>query len=287
VPEPSRAVLITGCSAGIGRATALRLAGRGWRVYASARSRRAIADLERAGCCTLELDVTDEHSMTAAVAAVERDEGAVGVLVNNAGYGESGALETIPLDAARRQFETNLFGPMRLIQLVVGGMREQRWGKIVNLGSMGGRLTLPGGGHYHATKYALEAISDLLRFELRGFGIDVILIEPGLITTRFAQTAVAGIARRRALTDHGAARHYERYEAAVANATVGAYDSPLRFFGGGPERVAEAIEAALRRRRARGRVPVTASARLAIATRRLVGDRGWDALLRTQVAPPS
>ena len=121
--------------------------------------------------------------MSAAVDAVTEAEGAVGVLVNNAGYSQSGAVETVPIDQVRRQFETNVFGLIRMCQLVLPGMREQRWGKIVNIGSMGGRLTFPGGGLYHATKYAVEAISDALRFEVRGFGVDVILIEPGLIVT--------------------------------------------------------------------------------------------------------
>ena len=116
------------------------------------------------------------------------------MLINNAGYSQSGAIETVPLEAVRRQFETNVFGLVRLTQLVLPKMRAQRWGKIVNVGSMGGRLSFPGGGHYHATKHALEAISDALRFELRGFGIDVILLEPGLITTEFGETATASMA---------------------------------------------------------------------------------------------
>ncbi len=191
--EPSKAVLITGCSSGIGRASALRLARSGWTVYASARRLESLAALADAGCRTLALDVTDEQSMRRAVDAVEQAEGAIGVLINNAGYSQSGAIETVPLDAVRRQFETNVFGLVRLTQLVLGGMREQHWGKIVNLGSMGGRLSFHGGGHYHATKHALEAVSDALRFELRGFGIDVILLEPGLITTEFGEAAVASM----------------------------------------------------------------------------------------------
>src|SRR3984885_9307781 len=181
MPDPSKAALITGCSSGIGRATALRLARSGWRVYASARRPETISELAGPGCQTPALDVTAEASMRAAVEHVEAAEGAVGVLINNAGYSQSGAIETVPLATVRRQFETNVFGLVRLTQLVLPQMRAQHWGKIVNLGSMGGRLTFPGGGHYHATKYALEAISDALRFELRGFGIDVILLEPGLI----------------------------------------------------------------------------------------------------------
>src|SRR3954467_5324222 len=128
----SKAVLITGCSSGIGRATAEHLTGKGWTVYATARRPESIADLEAKGCRTLALDVTDEASMAAAVGAVEEAEGAVGVLVNNAGYSQSGAVEDVPLDVVRRQFETNVFGLVRMCQLALPGMRRQGWGKIVN-----------------------------------------------------------------------------------------------------------------------------------------------------------
>src|SRR3954469_24604001 len=175
----SKAVLITGCSTGIGRATAEHLASRGSTVYATARRAESIADLEGKGCKTLQLDVTDEASMAAAVKAVEDAEGAVGVLVNNAGYSLSGALETVPLDKARAQFETNVFGLIRMCQLALPGMRRQRWGKIVNVSSMGGKLVFPGGGLYHGTKFAVEAVSDALRFEVAGYGVDVGLLEPG------------------------------------------------------------------------------------------------------------
>src|SRR5207302_8923943 len=127
------------------------------------------------------LDVTSEAPMRDAVAAVEAAEGAVGVLVNNAGYGLHGAVEEADLADVRRQFETNVFGLARLTQLVLPGMRRQGWGRIINVSSMGGRLTFPGGGYYHATKHAVEAISDALRFEVRPFGIDVVVIEPGPI----------------------------------------------------------------------------------------------------------
>src|SRR5579859_4414272 len=191
--ERSKAVLITGCSSGIGHATAADLVAAGWKVYATARRPEALADLRERGCETLALDVTDEGSMRAAVDAVSAAEGAVGVLINNAGYSQSGALETVPIDQVRRQFETNVFGLLRMCQLVLPGMRSQRWGKIVNVGSMGGRLTFPGGGVYHATKYALEALSDAMRFEVRGFGVDVILIEPGLIVTNFGEVAAGSV----------------------------------------------------------------------------------------------
>jgi NAD(P)-dependent dehydrogenase (short-subunit alcohol dehydrogenase family) len=290
----SKAALITGCSTGIGRATALRLARSGWTVYATARRPESIADLAEAGCRTLALDVTDEASMRAAVQEVERAEGAVGVLVNNAGYGQGGPIEQIPPDAVRRQFETNVFGAIRMAQLALPGMRRQRWGKIVNVGSMGGRLTFPGGGLYHATKYALEALSDALRFEVRGFGVDVVLIEPGLITTEFAQTSVAstsalgaaGAADAAAGGDGTAEEAYGEFNAKLAALTVGVYESPMRHLGGGPDVVAKAIERAITRRRAPTRVPVTASARLSILQRRLLPDRVWDAAMRSQFPQP-
>jgi len=286
MPESSKAVLITGCSSGIGRATALRLARSGWTVYASARRPESIADLADAGCRTLALDVTEESSMRAAVEEVERAEGAVGVLINNAGYSQSGAIETVPLDAVRRQFETNVFGLVRLTQLVLPKMRAQRWGKIVNVGSMGGRLSFPGGGHYHATKHALEAISDALRFELRGFGIDVILLEPGLITTEFGEAATASMAENQAQSAEHGGDPYATFNATVGAVTKGAYDGPMRFLGGGPDRVAKVIERALRRRRPPARITITPSAKLTIASRRLFSDRAWDAAMRRQFPQP-
>jgi NAD(P)-dependent dehydrogenase (short-subunit alcohol dehydrogenase family) len=280
--EPSKAVLITGCSSGIGHATAQRLARSGWTVYASARRPETIADLEAAGCRTLALDVTDEGSMLAAVESVERSEGAVGVLINNAGYSQSGAIETVPLDAVRRQFETNVFGLIRLTQLVLPRMRAQRWGKIVNVGSMGGLLSFPGGGAYHATKHALEAVSDALRFELRGFGIDVVLLEPGLIRTEFGDTATASMASIPSSDDDP----YARFNATVGAVTKGAYDGPMRLLGAGPERVARVIERALSRRRPPARITITPSAKITIATRRLLPDRAWDAAMRRQFPAP-
>jgi NADP-dependent 3-hydroxy acid dehydrogenase YdfG len=278
---PSKAVLVTGCSSGIGRASALRLSQAGWTVYATARRPESLAELARAGCKTLALDVTDEDSMRAAVATVEQEHGAVGVLVNNAGYSQGGAIETVPMDAVRRQFETNVFGLVRLTQLVLAKMRAQRWGKIVNIGSMGGRLTFPGAGHYHATKHALEAISDALRFEVRGFGIDVILLEPGLITTEFGHAATAS------MPDVGDAQDpYANFNAAVAAVTAGAYDGPMRHLGAGPERVAKVLERAITRSHPPGRITITPSAKLSIATRRLLSDRAWDAAMRRQFPQP-
>jgi len=282
MPEPSKAVLITGCSSGIGRASALRLAGSGWKVYATARKPETLGDLEQAGCTTLALDVTDEQSMLAAVEQIERAEGAIGVLVNNAGYSQSGAIETVPLEAVRRQFETNVFGLVRLTQLALPKMRAQRWGKIVNVGSMGGRLSFPGGGHYHATKHALEAISDAMRYELHGFGIDVILLEPGLITTEFGEAATASMAD----TALAGQDPYATFNATVGAVTKGAYDGPMRILGGGPDRVAKTIEKAITRRRPPARITITPSAKLMLGLRKLMTDRAWEASMRKQFPQP-
>jgi NAD(P)-dependent dehydrogenase (short-subunit alcohol dehydrogenase family) len=282
VAEVSTAVLITGCSSGIGRATAERLARGPWTVYATARRPEAIADLAERGCRTLALDVTNEESMRAAVAAVEQAEGAVGVLVNNAGYSQSGAVETVPLDQVRRQFETNVFGLVRMCQLVLPGMRRQGYGRIVNVSSMGGRLTFPGGGFYHATKHAVEAISDALRFEVAGFGVRVVVIEPGLILTGFGDVA-AGSVDASAADDSA----YADFNAAVAQTTKATYEEgPLRRLGGGPETVARAIERAISARHPRPRYKVTPSARLALGARRLLPDRAWDAAMRSQFPRP-
>jgi NADP-dependent 3-hydroxy acid dehydrogenase YdfG len=277
----SRAVLITGCSSGIGYATASHLQAKGWTVYATARRREALSELEARGCRTLALDVTDEASMAAAVRAVEEAEGAVGVLVNNAGYSQSGAIETVPMEEVRRQFDTNVFGLVRMIQLVLPGMRAQRQGKIVNLSSMGGRLTFPGGGFYHATKHAVEAISDALRFEVRGFGVDVIIIEPGLIRTSFGDTAAGSVGA--AAAGDGP---YAEFNEAVAKTTVNAYRGPMAKLGAGPEAVAKVIEKAIAARRPRPRYPVTASARVMLAQHALMPDRAWDAMMRTQFRQP-
>jgi short-subunit dehydrogenase len=278
--EPSKAVLITGCSSGIGHATALRLAEHGWNVYATARRPETLSELEQRGCKTLALDVSDEASMRQAVDTIAEAEGAVGVLINNAGYSQSGAVETVPLEQARKQFETNVFGLLRLTQLVLPGMRAQRWGKVVNISSMGGRLTFPGGGLYHATKYSVEALSDALRFELRGFGVDVIVIEPGLIITNFGEVASASV---QGAGDGGA---YDDFNRKVAELTEGAYKGPMAKLGAGPEAVAKTIERAISAGHPRARYRVTASAKLMIGQRRLMPDRLWDRMMRTQFPTP-
>jgi NAD(P)-dependent dehydrogenase (short-subunit alcohol dehydrogenase family) len=280
--QVSHAVLVTGCSSGIGRATAERLAARGWTVYATARRPEAIADLEARGCRVLGLDVTDEASMQAAVEAVCTDHGAVGALVNNAGYSQSGAVEDVPLDEVRRQFETNVFGLVRMCQLVLPGMRAQGYGRIVNVSSMGANFTFPGGGVYHATKYAVEAISDALRFEVKGFGVEVVIVQPGFIRTGFADAATHTI--ETGTPEHGP---YEHFNHAVADSTNSVYErGPMAKLGGGPETVARTIERAIASRSPKIRYRVTPSARLLVGQRALMTDGMWDRFLATQFPRP-
>ncbi len=282
--EASHAVLVTGCSSGIGHATAKRLVGKGHTVYATARRPESIADLAEAGCRTLALDVTDEASMKAAVEAIEAAEGAVGALVNNAGYSQSGAVESLPMERLRAQFETNVFGLVRMCQLVLPGMRRQAQGRIVNISSMGGRLVFPGGGAYHGTKYAVEALSDALRYEVSGFGVRVAIIEPGLITTEFGNVAAGSLAGASDADDGEDA--YATFNATVGSITQAAYEGPMRHLGGGADSVAKAIEKAITSRRPKTRYVVTPSAHLGILQRRLLPDRAWDAAMASQYPRP-
>ncbi len=274
-----KTVLITGCSSGIGAATAARLVRSGWTVHATARRPETLASLEQAGCRTMALDVTDEASMVAAVDAVLAESGRIDALVNNAGYSLSGAVESLDLADVRRQFETNVFGLLRLTQLVLPTMRAQGDGRVVNISSMGGKLVFPGGGAYHATKFAVEAFSDAMRFEVAGFGVKVVIVEPGLITTNFDQAAVASMD----LADTGP---YGEFNRTVASATQNVYRGPMKRMGGPPEAVAKVIEKALTARRPRSRYRVTPSATMSITTRRLMPDRAWDAAMRTTFKQP-
>jgi NAD(P)-dependent dehydrogenase (short-subunit alcohol dehydrogenase family) len=278
----SKVVLITGCSSGLGKATAIHLAQKGWTVYATARKTTELAEVEAAGCRTLALDVNDEASMTAAVGAIEEEHGAVGVLVNNAGYSQSGAIEAVPMARVRAQFETNVFGLVRLTQLVLPKMRAQRWGRIVNLSSMGGKLVFPGGGFYHATKYAVEALSDALRFEVRGFGIDVVIVEPGLIKSGFAEAAVAQMKLEGEL-----AGAYDDFHAAVARGTKEVYEKgPFAKLAGVPEDVAKTIAKAITVKRPKTRYTVSASAKVFLAQRAMLSDRAWDWMMSFNMPSP-
>src|SRR5262245_25743747 len=254
-------VLITGCSSGIGRAAAARLHQAGLRVYATARRAEAIADLAGQGITTLALDVTDETSMAEAVAAVEADAGAVGTLINNAGYGLYGPVEQVPMAEIRRQFETNFFGLVRLTQLVLPGMRRGGGGRILNVSSMGGRVTLPGGAFYHASKYAVEALSDALRMEVAQFGIDVVLIEPGPVRTPWNDVAAASLSTAvpgaadagSGSADGEAADPYQAYKTAVGASFGTAQSGLVARLGSTADDIARVITHAVTAQRPRTR----------------------------------
>ncbi|MBJ22653.1 MAG: SDR family NAD(P)-dependent oxidoreductase [bacterium] len=272
-PTP-RPTLVTGCSSGIGRAIALRLAREAWPVYASARRIEAIADLAEQGCQLLSLDVTDADSRRAAIEAIETNHGALGGLVNNAGFGQQGPLEEMPLSVIRAQFETNVFAALALCQRALPGMRRQRNGRIVNLSSMGGRLSFPGGAAYHGSKYALEAMTDVLRFEVSGFGIGVVIIEPGPTTTDF------GIASVRSLDalPRPADSPYDSFRAGIRRALESTFESPSPG-ASTPEDVAEAVWTALSAHDPEPRVIVGETARRLIALKDGGTARDWDAVV--------
>ena len=263
-------VLVTGCSTGIGRVTALHLVAAGHLVYATARRPDTLAELEKAGARTMALDVTDAASMRAAVEAVEAEHGRVGTLVNNAGYGVYGPVEEVGLDDVRRQFETNVFGLGRLTQLVLPAMRAARQGRIVNISSMGGRIVYPTGGWYHASKYAVEALSDALRVEVAPFGIKVVVVEPGLIRTQFESVASTGLGTA------GAEGPYAELRRHADDVMRRGYRSRA---GADPDAVAAVIGKAVEARRPRTRYVVTPAAKAQVQLRRLGGDRLWDAFV--------
>ncbi len=191
-----KVALVTGASAGIGKAIVRRLLNQGWTVYGAARRVEQMADIQALGAKIIAMDVTDEAAMVAGVEGILAAEGRIDALVNNAGYGSHGALEVVPIDEARRQFEVNVFGLARLVQLVLPTMRAAKSGTIVNIGSIAGRMWMPFGSWYHATKFSLEAISDALRVEVAPFGIRVVLVQPGAIATEWGDIAVDNLVTR-------------------------------------------------------------------------------------------
>ena len=190
---------VTGASSGIGEATVRRLLAGGYKVFAGARRLERMASLGSIGAVLVPLDLTDDGSIVRAVEFIKSQAGRIDVLVNNAGYGSYGALEDVPLEEARRQFEVNVFGLARLCQLVLPMMRAQKSGKIVNVTSIGGKIWEPLGSWYHATKFAVEGLSDCLRAEVDRLGIDVIIIEPGAIRTEWAAIAMKRSCAHRAV----------------------------------------------------------------------------------------
>jgi NAD(P)-dependent dehydrogenase (short-subunit alcohol dehydrogenase family) len=277
-----RAALITGCSTGIGHATALRLHAAGFAVYATARRPELLADLAAAGISTLRLDVTDDESMRAVVSHITRKHGAVRILVNNAGFELAGPVEEVPPAEARRQFDTNVFGLARLTQLVIPGMREIGGGRIINLSSVFGRFAVPGNAYYAATKHAVAGFTDSLRRELAAFGIRVVLIEPTAARTSLNANTT--------WTPDGPGGPYAEFRRQLADWHERTYNGPPQNVAGRlavtPGQVAAAITKAATSRRPRGRYPVGILARSLFALRRWLPTPAFDAFIRTQFPAP-
>lgn len=270
----TKVALVTGASSGIGEATALKLHQLGYTVYAGARRVERMADLAKAGIRVLKIDVTDSPQLEAAMEKIISEAGRIDVLVNNAGYGLDGALEDVPLSAARAQFEVNVFALARLTQLALPHMRKQRGGRIINISSVGGKLGLPFGSWYHASKYAVEGLSDCLRLEVKSFGIDVILIEPGLIRTEFQDITSGNL-----LLMSGKGPYAE----GVAAFAKGFEEIKKPGYASPPSIVADTIASAVTSKRPKARYLVGRGARAYSLLRRLLPDRAFDAVIHMRL----
>ena len=267
-------VLITGASSGIGKDAAQRLAGLGHTVYAAARRVEMMEDLKESGCRPLKMDITREEDVRAVVETICGNHGGVDVLINNAGYGLYGAMEDIPPDDARYQFDVNLFGLARLTQLALPHMREKGFGRIINVSSMGGKIYTPLGSWYHATKHALEGWSDCLRLEVQPFGIDVSIIEPGAIDTEFGDVMTEPMLRHSGDTAYGDFTKIY-VEVVEKNYQPGA--------GSPPSVISDLIVKAIESRRPKIRYVAGKYARPMMFIRKWLGDRIYDRLVMSMV----
>lgn len=268
--EMKKVVLITGASSGIGKATARQLLSDGYIVYGAARRVEKMSDLADEEVNIIKMDVTDDASMVRGVDRIIEEQGRIDVLVNNAGYGSYGAIEDVDITEAKRQFEVNLFGGARLTQLVLPHMRGNRHGKIINISSIGGKIYTPLGGWYHATKHALEVLSDCLRFETKQFGIDVIVIEPGGIKTEWGDIAADH------LLETSGDTVYSKLSTKVAELMQSMYRNPRI---SDPKIIARTISKALASRNPRTRYAAGYLAKVYLFFRRILPDRKFDNML--------
>ncbi|MGW3820475.1 oxidoreductase [Streptomyces sp. NPDC005046] len=274
---PAKTALVTGASSGIGEATAFKLHELGYTVYGAARRTDRLQKLADRGIRPLAMDVTDDDSMRAGIEKITAETGRIDVLVNNAGYGSYGALEDVPLDEARYQFEVNVFGAIRLTQLALPRMRAQRSGTVVNVTSMGGKIYTPLGGWYHGTKFALEALSDCLRLEAKPFGVDVVVIEPGGIATEWGGIAADKLEKSSA--DGAYAAQTTAVASSLRSEANAKRNSP-------PQVIADAIGKAVTARRPKTRYATGFGARPLIALRRILPDRAFDTVITRAVGMP-
>jgi len=269
-----KVALVTGASSGIGAETALRLKEAGFTVYGVARRVTRMEDLARQGVKVLPLDVTDVESIRTTVDTIVRESGSIHVLVNNAGYGSYGSIEDVPLEEARRQMEVNVFGLASLTKFVLPHMRAQRAGTIINVSSMGGQMVTPLGGWYHASKYAVEALSDALRIEASQFGIHTVVVQPGSIRTEWGQIAAEKLQRTSSMTGAYAALADEVSRTLAASSQSDARNTS------DPKVVGKTIVKAATSRRPRTRYRVGFGAAPVLFLRWLLPDRTFDRVIR-------
>jgi short-subunit dehydrogenase len=269
-----KVALVTGASSGMGKEIAKRLLEDGLTVVAVARRTEKMADLQSMGVHTLRMDVTNENDVRNVVNQINQKYGGVDVLVNNAGFGLYGAMEDIPMEDARYQFDVNLFGVARLTQLILPKMREKHAGTIINISSVGGKIYTPLGAWYHATKHALEGWSDCLRLELADFGINVVIVEPGLIKTEF------GAVLNDPMLKYSVPGPYSTLTNKVAKANTAIYE---RGGGSSPDVIARIVSAAVRAARPKTRYAAGQYARPLIFLRKWVGDRLFDRIVMSAV----
>lgn len=268
----SKVVLVTGASSGIGADTARRLRQAGHTVYAGARRIERMADLEKEGIHALALDVTDSSSIQRAIATILEQHGRIDCLVNNAGYGSYGSVEDVPLAEARKQIEVNVFGLADLTQQVLPHMRARRSGTVINISSMGGKLVTPLGGWYHASKYAVEALSDALRIETASFGIHVAVVQPGSIRTEWGAIAAESLRRSSA----GGA--YGQIAGSVAD-TLAASSRPNARNTSDPSVIGKSITRIVAAKKPRTRYRVGFGAAPMLLLRWLLPDRAFDRVI--------
>jgi NAD(P)-dependent dehydrogenase (short-subunit alcohol dehydrogenase family) len=273
VSSPAKVVLITGSSSGIGRSTAIEFARNGWQVIASMRSPEHELELgHQPNISLLKLDVTDAASIASAIEVIESKFGRIDVLVNNAGYGLMGAFEETDDEQIRRQFDTNVFGLMKLTRAVLPLMRRAGQGRIINISSIGGKIGIPLYSSYHATKFAIEGFSESLSFELAPFGIDVALIEPGAIATEFLGRS-ADFAKREGESPYQ--KYFERVNLAYGKAAAG---------GSKPTVVARKIVKVAGQKRPKFRNPVGGGAEILMGLRKLLPDCAIRGLVSQQTS---
>ncbi|MBR6847849.1 MAG: oxidoreductase [Bacteroidales bacterium] len=268
-----KVILLTGASSGIGYDTATRLARQGHKVYGAARRIDKMLPLKELGVIPIKMDVTDDASMIAGVNAVMEAEGRIDVLVNNAGYGYFGAIENVSMEEARKQLEVNVFGLARLTQLVIPHMRQQGSGRIVNLASIAGKLALYFGGWYHVSKFAVEGFSDALRMELKPFGIDVVIIEPGGIRTEW------GVIAADHLAESSKGTVYE--QAALNEANAMKYTYTRAKLLSNPSVIAKAICKGVNRRHPKARYRTGMGSHSLVFLHWLLPSKWWDGLMRS------